>query len=159
MVKNAKNEMETGSGADVKREPIDNSENLVAAQQNSSIEIKVTSIALQNEDNLLARTNLLLNDCFAVRGVKIVNGKHGAFVSMPSYQALGRFVEVCFPTTSEFRQKLNDTVIEAYQQTLAQGQKAMDQAKQSTVEEKSAEMESSGPFAGEEQEHAMNMSM
>ena len=156
MVKNAKNEMEAGAGSDVKTEPI---ENLDASQQGSSIDIKVTSIALQNEDNLLARANILLNDSFAIRGVKIVNGKHGAFVSMPSYQAHGRFVEVCFPTTSEFRQQLNDTVIEAYQQTLMQGQKAMDQAKQSTAEEKSAEMESSSPFAGEEQEGAQSMSM
>jgi CHASE3 domain sensor protein len=68
-------------------------------------------------------------------------------------------VEVCFPTTGEFRQKLNDTVIEAYQQTLAQGQRAMDQAKQSAAEIKDPELESSSPFVGEEQEHAMNMTM
>lgn len=140
-------------------EAAENREVLEAVAQNAPIEIKVTSIALQNEDNLLARANILLNDCFAIRGVKIVNGKHGAFVSMPSYQAHGRFVEVCFPTTGEFRQQMNDSVIEAYQQTLAQGQKAMDQVRQSTTEGKGEEMESSGSFADEEQEHAMNMSM
>lgn len=158
MSKNTKNEMDAGQSANVKEEPIEN-KNLEAAKQNAPIEIKVTSIALQSEDNLLARANILLNDCFAVRGVKIVNGKHGAFVSMPSYQAHGRFAEVCFPTTGEFRQQLNDTVIQAYQQTLAQGQKAMDQAKQNTAEDKSEEMESEGPFANEEQECVQSMRM
>lgn len=157
MAKNTKNEKdftleEGGSGG-----AAENREVLEAVAQNAHIEIKVTSIALQNEDNLLARANILLNDCFAIRGVKIVNGKHGAFVSMPSYQAHGRFVEVCFPTTGEFRQKLNDTVIEAYQETLAQGQKAMDQARQGATEGERTELESPGPFAGEEQEHTISM--
>jgi len=158
MMKNAKNKMDAGSDAGVKEESVVN-ENSDGAQQNAPIEIKVTSIALQNEDNLLARANILLNDSFAVRGVKIVNGKHGAFVAMPSYQAHGRFVEVCFPTISEFRQQLNDTVIEAYQQTLTQGQKAMDQAKQETADQNREEMESASPFANEEQVSAQGMSM
>lgn len=159
MAKNIGNEKDITLEEGESGEAAENREALEAAAQNAPIEIKVTSIALQNEDNLLARANILLNDCFAIRGVKIVNGKHGAFVSMPSYQAHGRFVEVCFPTTGEFRQQLNDSVIEAYQQTLAQGQKAMDQVRQSTAVEKGEEMESSGPFASEEQERAMSMNM
>ncbi len=157
MAKNIGNEKDFTLEEGGSSEAAENREVLEAVAQNAPIEIKVTSIALQNEDNLLARANILLNDCFAIRGVKIVNGKHGAFVSMPSYKAHGRFVEVCFPTTGEFRQQLNDSVIEAYQQTLAQGQKAMNQARQGAAEGNGMELESPGPFAGEEQEHAISM--
>lgn len=156
MAKNTTNEKDLAPKESSSGE-VEEKREVLEAEQNAPLEIKVTSIALQNEDNLLARANILFNDCFAIRGVKIVNGKHGAFVSMPSYQAHGRFMEVCFPTTGEFRQKLNDTVIEAYQETLAQGQKAMDQARQGAAEGEGAEMESSGPFVGEEQRHSISM--
>ena len=158
-MKNTRNEKDVILDESASGEPVENIETLEPISQSASMDIKVTGIALQNENNLLARASLLLNDCLAIRGVKIVSGKHGAFVSMPSYQAQGRFIEVCFPTTGEFRQQLNDTVIEAYQQTLAQGQKAMDQARQNAAEGKGAEMESSSPFAGEEQEREMSISM
>ncbi|MDD2625711.1 MAG: SpoVG family protein, partial [Bacilli bacterium] len=107
-----------------------NAEALEAVPQGAPLNIKVTNISLLNEDNLLARANVVLNDCLSIRGVKIVNGKHGAFISMPSYQANGRFVEICFPTTSEFRQQMQDSVMGAYEQTLIQGQRAMENAKQ-----------------------------
>ena len=125
----------------------ENNETSEAVTPSAPLNIKVTNISLQNEDNLLARANIVLNDCFAIRGVKIVHGKHGAFISMPSYQANGRFVEICFPTTSEFRQQLHDSVIGAYEQTLAQGQRAMEHAKQATAETKGTEMEDSSPYA------------
>jgi DNA-binding cell septation regulator SpoVG len=78
--------------------------------------------------------------------VKIVNGKHGAFISMPSYQVNGRFVEICFPTTSEFRSSCTFR-FGAYEQTLTQGQRAMEHAKQASAETKDREMEGASPYA------------
>lgn len=159
MSKNVKSERDSQLVKNTAKDFAENREALETVAQNVPMSIKVTNIALQNEENLLARANIVLNDCLAIRGVKIVNGKHGAFISMPSYQANGRFVEICFPTTSEFRQQMHDTVIGAYEQTLAQGQRAMDHAKQVAAEAKGAEMENSNPFAGEEQENEPSMSM
>lgn len=159
MSKNTKNEKDIQLDKSITEGFEENSGALEAVAQSAPMNIKVTNIALQNEENLLARANIVLNDCLAIRGVKIVNGKHGAFISMPSYQANGRFVEICFPTTSEFRQHLHDSVISAYEQTLAQGQRAMDHAKQVASETKGAEMEAPNPFAGEGQGNEPSMSM
>jgi stage V sporulation protein G len=147
MSKNTKNEEEVQFNESIPEGLEENNETLEGATQSVPMNIKVTNISLQNEENLLARANIVLNDCFAIRGVKIVNGKHGAFISMPNYQANGRFIEVCFPTTSEFRQQLHDSVIGAYEQTLAQGQRAMENAKQASAEKKGTEMETSSPHA------------
>lgn len=148
MSENTKNEKDIPFNENISEGFEENAETLEAVPQSVSLNIKVTNIALQNEENLLARANIVLNDCLAIRGVKIVNGKHGAFISMPSYQANGRFVEICFPTTSEFRQQLHDSVIGAYEQTLAQGQRAMEHAKQASAETKGTEMEGASPYAG-----------
>lgn len=159
MAKNTKNEKDIQLGENIHENLEENSEAFEAVPQSTPMDIKVTNITLQNEKNILARASIVINDCLAIRGVKIVDGKNGAFVSMPSYQSNGRFVEVCFPTTGELRQQLNDSVIKAYQQTLEQGQRAMDHTKQVATEAKGEEMEESAPFVNEEQGNVPSMSM
>lgn len=82
------------------------------------IAVKIYSV--HTSGPLLANASISLNGCFAVRGVKIVQGAHGLFVSMPSYKSGGEHKDVCFPITKEFREQLHATVLEAYQQELAQ---------------------------------------
>lgn len=82
------------------------------------IAVKINS--LRPEGPVLAYASATLNGCFAIRGIKIVNGEKGTFVSMPSYKTQGRFQDVCFPITKEFREQLHATVLEAYQQELVQ---------------------------------------
>ncbi len=57
-------------------------------------------------------------------------GQHqGLFVAMPSYKAgNGEYKDICFPVTKEFREQLNNAVIEAYNLALTQSQqqKAVD---------------------------------
>ena len=144
---NTKNEKDIQFNESIPEGFEENTEALEAVPQSAQLNIRVTNIALQNEENLLARANVVLNDCLAIRGVKIVNGKHGAFISMPSYQVNGRFVEICFPTTNEFRQQLHDSVIGAYEQTLARGQRAMEHVKQASAETKDTEMEDASTYA------------
>lgn len=42
---------------------------------------------------------------------------------MPSYKAgNGEYKDICFPVTKEFREQLNNAVIDAYRQALTQSQ-------------------------------------
>lgn len=75
----------------------------------------------QNEKmpNLRATANVTLDDCFAVRGIRIIDGNEkGLFVAMPSQKIGDEYKEQCFPVTKEFREQLNGTVMTAYQQKL-----------------------------------------
>lgn len=82
------------------------------------IDVHVSSI--HSGGSLLARASLTLNGCFAVKGIKIVQGVNGPFVSMPSRKVEGDYRDICFPCTKEFREQLHATVLEAYQQELEQ---------------------------------------
>lgn len=82
------------------------------------IDVHVNSI--HSGGSLLARASLTLNGCFAVKGIKIVQGINGPFVSMPSRKVEGDYRDICFPCTKEFREQLHATVLEAYQQELEQ---------------------------------------
>lgn len=81
------------------------------------VDVKIGSIRPEGAIRAIASVNL--NDCFAIRNVKIMDGSKGLFVAMPSYKAgNGEYKDICFPVTKEFRQQLNDVVISAYQQAL-----------------------------------------
>ena len=63
-----------------------------------------------------------INGAFAIRGVKIIEGSNGLFVSMPSYKAGNEYKDICFPITQECRKQLHEAVIGAYEQAISQGQ-------------------------------------
>jgi stage V sporulation protein G len=84
-------------------------------------DVKIHSI--HPEGTLRANASVNIYGDFAVRGVKVMEGAKGLFVSMPSYKAgNGEYRDICFPCTKESKAEFDNAVISAYQQTLAQGQ-------------------------------------
>ena len=54
---------------------------------------------------------------FIVKGLKVLEGKNGLFLSMPQEKSKdGKWYNTFFPATKEARQLLTDLVLEAYQQ-------------------------------------------
>ena len=85
------------------------------------VDVKIGSIRPEGAIRAIASVNL--NDCFAIRNVKVMEGNKGLFVAMPSYKAgNGEYKDICFPVTKEFRQQLNDSVLNAYHQALSMSQ-------------------------------------
>ncbi len=84
--------------------------------------------------NVLASASVTLNGCFAIRGVRVIEGRDGVFASMPSYKTRNGHKDVCFPCTREFRQQFNDAVAAAYRQALNQQQDTSSQEQQAPQE-------------------------
>ena len=77
------------------------------------INAKITRIV--GDVKLKAYATLCFDDKFLITGVKVIDGTHGRFVSMPGRKARdGTFYDVGFPITKEFRQEIQDAVLEAY---------------------------------------------
>lgn len=84
------------------------------------IDVRINSLT-PGEGNVKAIASANLDDCFAVKNIRVVEGKNGLFVSMPSYKGQdGEYHDLCFPTTPELRKQLNGAVTEAYYKTLTQ---------------------------------------
>ena len=67
-------------------------------------------------DKLRAVCSVILDDCFLVKNVRVVEGEKGLFVSLPSRRNVkGEWVEHCFPMTKDLRAKLSAAVLEAYE--------------------------------------------
>lgn len=67
-----------------------------------------------------AIASVTLNGCFAVRDVRIMEGKNGLFVSMPSRKVKGEYRDICYPCTKDFKQQFDQKVLEAYEQAQVQ---------------------------------------
>ena len=81
-------------------------------------EIKRT---LTGPDKLRAVCSVILDDCFLVKNVRVVEGEKGLFVSLPSRRNVkGEWTEQCFPMTKELREKLSAAVLAEYDRALAE---------------------------------------
>jgi len=86
-------------------------------------DVKIHSIRPEGSCKATASVNIYGD--FAVRGIKIMEGSKGLFISMPSYKAgNGEYKDICFPCTKEAKAEFDKAVIGAYQQALTQGQAA-----------------------------------
>lgn len=77
------------------------------------LDVSVRPIAPQN--NLLAFASVKIADCFVVDNIKIVAGEKGLYVNMPSAQdSKGKFHDIAFPVTADFRQQLQTAILDSY---------------------------------------------
>ncbi len=83
--------------------------------------MEITEVRFQhvNSGNTLkAYASITFDDCFVVHNVKIFDGAKGLYLLMPSRKLKsGEFKNIAHPINSEFRNKLIDYVLEAYEKS------------------------------------------
>jgi stage V sporulation protein G len=83
------------------------------------VEITEVRVSLKNEEILKAFASITFDDCFVIRGLKVINGSEGYFVSMPSRRRKnGSFQDLAHPINNEMRIKIEDKVLDAYESEL-----------------------------------------
>lgn len=108
-------------------------------EQSLIYDVKIQSLRLDGKIKATASVNI--NHAFAVRGVTLMEGTKGLFVSMPSYKAgNGEYKDICFPCTKESRKAFDDAVINAYEHALIQKQKTKEQQNTSTSEKSQSQV-------------------
>lgn len=81
------------------------------------LEARITSIV--GGEKLKAYASVLVEDSFLAKGIKIIDGRNGRFVAMPSRRTMnGEYADICFPITKELREEIERVVLEAYAKKL-----------------------------------------
>ena len=98
------------------------------------MEITEINITLRDEDKLKAFVNVTFDDSFVVRGMKIIKGSNGYFISMPSRKMPdGSYRDMAHPIRNEFRQYIETEILREYQtQADREGVSASDELDVST---------------------------
>lgn len=80
--------------------------------------MQITELRLrkvENECKLKAYVTVTFDNCFVVHNVKIIEGKTGLFIAMPSRKtANGEYKDVAHPISPDFRNELQDKILAEY---------------------------------------------
>ena len=80
-------------------------------------EIKVFPV---EEEKLKAFVSIVLDHCFMVNDIKVIQGREGMFISMPSRRKRnGRFKDVAHPLNNETRRMIEDRILAQYDRAVA----------------------------------------
>ena len=82
--------------------------------------MEITDIRIRHvssEGKLKAYVTVTFDDCFVVHNVKVIQGKGGTFIAMPSRRTkTGEYKDVAHPINSEFRNALQSKILDAFEQ-------------------------------------------
>ena len=78
-------------------------------------------------NSLKAFATVTIANCFTFKDVRVMEGKKGLFVAMPNKsftnsQGETKYADVCHATNTEMHKRIEDTVINAYNQIMNQSQ-------------------------------------
>jgi stage V sporulation protein G len=80
------------------------------------VEITEVRIILRDEDKLKGFANVTFDDMFVIRGMKIISGSRGFFVSMPSRRRPdGTHQDIAHPVNNDARRVVEEAVLKAYE--------------------------------------------
>lgn len=86
------------------------------------MEITEVNITIRDEDKLKAFVNVTFDDVFVIRGMKVIKGANGYFISMPSRKMPdGSFRDIAHPITNEFRERIENVILEKYHKMIEEG--------------------------------------
>lgn len=78
----------------------------------TSVNVRVTE---KEESRMKGIASILLDDCFAIHDIRIIEGEKGLFIAMPSRKtASGEYRDIAHPITPECRKMFEDAILEEY---------------------------------------------
>ena len=85
------------------------------------MEIKITEVRIfkiKQRGALLGYANVVINDCFIIRGIRILeNQRTGRFIAMPARRLPGKrreYKDLCHPLNQEVRNLITKEIFNAY---------------------------------------------
>ncbi len=72
-------------------------------------------IVKKDDNKLKAVASITIDECFVVHDIKVIEGREGLFISMPSRKTPdGEYKDIVHPINTETREQIRDAVISAY---------------------------------------------
>ena len=75
-------------------------------------------VRFDGDGSLKAFCDLAIGELFVIKGLRVINGRKGMFVSMPRQQGKDtRWYDVVEPLTKDVKQEVERVVLSAYEKT------------------------------------------
>lgn len=71
---------------------------------------------VDTDSKMKGSASVIIDDCFKITGIKIIEGSNGLFLSMPSRKLKdGTNRDIVYPINSETRKIFNDVILTEYE--------------------------------------------
>ena len=78
-------------------------------------------VVKREANQLRGFATIIIEDAFVVKNIKIIQGKNGLFIAMPSYKLKnGEYKDVAHPLNTETRTQIEDMILAKYDEVLNQ---------------------------------------
>ncbi|MFP4329968.1 MAG: septation regulator SpoVG [Alkalispirochaetaceae bacterium] len=80
-------------------------------------DIRVRTVS--SDGKLKAYVTVTFDDCFVVHNVKVIEGRGGSFIAMPSRKTRnGEYKDIAHPIKPEFRERMQEMILDAFERYL-----------------------------------------
>lgn len=77
-------------------------------------DIRVRKVS--SDGKLKAYVTVTFDDCFVVHNVKVIEGRGGSFIAMPSRKTRnGEYKDIAHPIKPEFREHMQQMILDAFE--------------------------------------------
>ena len=77
----------------------------------------------RDDSKFCAVASIIIDDCFVIHDIKIIEGAEGNFIAMPSRKTPdGEYKDIAHPINTETRELIKDRILEAYDKTVAEAE-------------------------------------
>ena len=93
-------------------------------------------VFIRESNQLKAFVNIVIDDAFIIRNIKVIEGENGLFVAMPSRRvSTGEYRDIAHPINTETRNMVEKTIIEKYKEVLQEALSAAESKEEKAIEE------------------------
>lgn len=81
--------------------------------------MKITSVNVRkvekDDSKMKGIASVLIDDCFAIHDIRIIEGETGLFIAMPSRKTpTGEYRDIAHPINQDVRKMFEEAIFEAY---------------------------------------------
>ena len=76
-------------------------------------------VFIRESNQLKAFVNIVIEDAFIIRNIKVIEGQNGLFVAMPSRRvSTGEYRDIAHPINTDTRNEIEKIIIDKYKEVL-----------------------------------------
>jgi len=78
------------------------------------MEITEVRVSVSDDRKIKAYASITLDNLLVIHGIKVLDGKKGVFMAMPSKRSGEKFKDIVHPLNTDFRKQIQDRVLSEY---------------------------------------------
>ena len=95
-------------------------------------------VFIRESNQLKAFVNIVIDDAFIIRNIKVIEGENGLFVAMPSRRvSSGEYRDIAHPINTETRNQIEQIIIKKYKEVLQEALTVAESRNDEKIESKS----------------------